>query len=66
MKHWLKEHIDLSILLIVSCLLMISILSIYSATYDTGSQVYFHRQIMFAVIGFLLMLAILAMPFRTL
>ncbi|HEV8537553.1 MAG TPA: rod shape-determining protein RodA [Bacteroidota bacterium] len=66
MKSWLSEHIDLLVVFIVLGLLTMGIISIYSATYDTGSQVLFQRQLTYAGIGFLLMVAILVMPYRTL
>jgi rod shape determining protein RodA len=40
--------------------------SIYSATYDAGASVVFYRQLAWAGIGFLLMLAIAVLPLRTL
>src|SRR5437879_5226315 len=66
MKTWLKEHVDLPVLGIVLMLVGISIGSIYSATYDTGSLTFFHVHITFSCIGFLLMIVIAVMPFRTL
>ena len=66
MMPWVKEHIDFTVLVIVLLLLGIGIASIYSATFDSGSLVYFHRQVIFACIGFLLMISIAFMPFRTL
>ena len=66
MKNWLSEHIDFLILFVVGCLLSIGITSIYSATHDTGSQAFYQRQLMFAGVGTILMIIILAMPFRTL
>ncbi len=66
MKTWLKEHIDFPILCIVCCLLAMGITSIFSATYDTGSQMYFQKQLTFMGVGFLLMILITVIPFRTL
>src|SRR5258707_5389935 len=66
MKNWLKEHVDVPVLAVVLMLVGISVGSIYSATYDTGSLTYFHRQIVFACVGFLRMISVAVMPFRTL
>ncbi|HTK81041.1 MAG TPA: rod shape-determining protein RodA [Bacteroidota bacterium] len=66
MKNWLAEHIDFLVLFVVGCLLTIGIVSIYSATYDTGSRAFFHKQMIFAGIGAIFMIVIIAMPFRTL
>lgn len=66
MKNWLTEHIDLTVVFILMCLLAIGITSIYSATYDTGSHTLFQRQLTFAGIGFMLMVAIWILPFRSL
>src|SRR5689334_16648299 len=66
MKNWLAEHIDFLVLFVVGCLLTIGIVSIYSATYDTGSRAFFHKQMIFAAIGAVFMIVIIATPFRTL
>jgi rod shape determining protein RodA len=65
MKSWLSEHLDISIVVAVFVLCCISVASIYSATFDMGGLAFFHRQMIFAGIGFLLMLIILLTPFRT-
>lgn len=66
MNNWFKEHVDVTVLITVFLLVAIGIASIYSATSDTGSFAFFYRQMMFAGIGLLLMIAISVMPFRTL
>lgn len=66
MNNWLKEHVDVTVLFAVLILTGIGIASIYSATFDSGSLVFFYRQMIFAGIGLLLMIAISLMPFRTL
>jgi rod shape determining protein RodA len=66
MNNWFKEHVDVTILIVVFLLLAIGIASIYSATSDTGSLAFFYRQMMFAGIGLLLMISISIMPLRTL
>ena len=66
MDNWFKEHIDYQTIGIVVLLLLISIASVYSATYDAGASVFFHRQITWALIGLLLMFSIMLVPFRVL
>ncbi len=50
----------------VMLLVLIGIASVYSATYDAGASQYFNRQVIWASAGFLLMVAIWLLPFRTL
>jgi rod shape determining protein RodA len=64
MENWIKEHIDFETIGIVVLLLLISIASVYSATYDAGASVFFHRQILWALLGLLLMFSIMLIPFR--
>jgi rod shape determining protein RodA len=66
METWFKEHIDYQTIVIVALLLLISIGSVYSATYDAGASVYFHRQLIWALIGLLLMFTVMLIPFRVL
>jgi rod shape determining protein RodA len=66
MDTWFKEHIDYQTIGIVVLLLLISIASVYSATYDAGASVFFHRQLIWALMGFLLMFSIMLVPFRVL
>ena len=66
MDSWFKENIDYSVIGLVILLVIISIASVYSATYDAGASVYFHRQLIWGCIGLLLMFSIMLIPFRTL
>jgi rod shape determining protein RodA len=66
MDRWIKDNIDYSIIAIVLALLVISVASVYSATYDAGASVYFNRQVIWSCIGLFLMFAIMLVPFRTL
>lgn len=66
MESWFKENIDFSALGIVVLLLAIGLVSMFSATYDAGASIYFHRQILWSSIGILLMLSVMVIPFRTL
>jgi rod shape determining protein RodA len=64
--NWVNDHIDFATIGIVLLLLVIGIASVYSATYDAGASLYFNRQLLWGGIGFLLMLLIMLIPFRTL
>jgi len=66
MRKWYEENIHLGILIVTILLVIVGLISIYSATYDAGSSDYFYRQIAWAGIGFLLMFVIMLIPFRTL
>jgi cell division protein FtsW (lipid II flippase) len=48
MENWFKENIDYTILIVVFLLLVIGVISIYSATYDAGASAFFNRQIIWA------------------
>ncbi len=62
----IKEKIDFTTLSITLLLLIVGLLAMYSATYDAGASLYFQRQVVWVAIGFLLMVAIMLVPFRTL
>lgn len=62
----MKSNFDYPLLIITLLLLIISLFSMYSATYDAGASEYFHRHIIWMVIGLLLMASIALVPFRTL
>src|SRR5260221_1710390 len=64
MNNWFKDHVDWLTIIAVSLLLLISIASVYSATYDAGASLYFRRQAIWALMGFLIMFAIMLVPFR--
>ncbi|HLA99896.1 MAG TPA: rod shape-determining protein RodA [Bacteroidota bacterium] len=61
-----SERLDPIIPGCVALLVLIGIASVYSATYDAGASQYFNRQVIWAGAGFLLMIAIWLLPFRTL
>ncbi len=65
MNNWFQEHVDIATLAIVLLMLIIGISSVYSATYDAGASVYFHRQVLWAALGVLIMLMIAFTPLRT-
>jgi rod shape determining protein RodA len=60
------EHIDTKTVGTTIALVVIGLVSIYSATYDAGASAYFFRQIWWAVAGLVLMASIIVMPFRML
>ncbi len=66
MGNWFKENIDYATLIVVALLLVIGAASIYSATYDAGASLYFHRQLIWMGIGALVMISITVLPYRTL
>ena len=66
MDSWFKEHVDYITLVLVLALTGIGVMSVYSATYDAGASGYFHKQLIWGGIGFLLMISIALVQFRTL
>jgi rod shape determining protein RodA len=66
MRNWFQENIQIGILIATLLLMVIGLISIYSATYDAGTSDYFYRQIIWAVIGIFIMLVLTLIPFRTL
>ncbi len=66
MKSWFEEKINIGLLITLLLLVGIGLLSIYSATYDTGSSDYFTRQLIWAGLGFIFMIIVTFIPFRTL
>lgn len=66
MSNWFEERVDFVMLFTVILLLLIGIASVYSATYDAGASIFFKRQILWACLGFLIMLVVMMVPFRTL
>jgi rod shape determining protein RodA len=65
MKVFLREKLDPLIFLPVVALVLIGVTSVYSATYDAGASLYFNRQVMWAIAGFAMMIAVWLLPFRT-
>jgi rod shape determining protein RodA len=66
MDSWFKENIDWPTIGIVILLLIISVVSVYSATFDAKASVFFNRQMIWGGIGILVMFSIMLIPFRTL
>ncbi len=66
MDYFSRERIDYLTLTITLLLIVISVASVYSATYDAGAATYFNRQLLWSLIGFVLMIATMFVPFRSL
>ena len=66
MESFFRDRIDPVIFSAVTLLVLIGIASVYSATYDAGASLYFNRQVIWGAAGFVLMIAIWLLPFRTL
>src|ERR1700690_3576244 len=64
MNQFFKEYFDRTTFLATLALIGIGLLSIYSATFDTNAAASFHRQIVWASIGFIMMLATMLTPLR--
>jgi rod shape determining protein RodA len=65
MFSYLKEYFDYRSFLICLALVVIGLVSIYSATYDINNAANFYRQATWAGIGFILMLVVAFIPLRT-
>ena len=63
--NWFKENLDAKTIAPVLLLVIIGIISVYSATYDASAPLYFNRQLIWAGIGFLIMLFLIFVPFRS-
>jgi rod shape determining protein RodA len=64
MTPFFKEYFDRTTFLACLALIAIGLLSIYSATFDTNAASSFHKQIMWASFGFVLMIAVMLIPLR--
>ena len=65
MNAYFKEYFDYKTLAICIALLIIGLSSIYSATFDINNAYNFHKQLLWAISGFILMLTIAFIPIRT-
>jgi rod shape determining protein RodA len=66
MFSYLKEYFDFRAFLICLALVFVGLVSIYSATFDINNAANFHRQALWAGIGFIIMVATSFIPLRTL
>ncbi|MBI3587469.1 MAG: rod shape-determining protein RodA [Ignavibacteriales bacterium] len=66
MLDYLKEYFDFKAFLICLALVAMGLLSVYSATYDVGAAAAFHKQVIWAGIGFIALLISAFFPIRSL
>lgn len=66
MESPFREEIDFTTLSITFLLIVVSLISMYSATYDAGASVYFYRHVLWMGIGIVLMISVSLIPYRTL
>lgn len=64
MFSYLNERIDLRILLIALLLAVIGLVSVYSAVYDAHLPTIYSKQVVWMIVGIIVMLALWATPFR--
>ena len=64
MNSFLKEYFDSTTFLACIALVIIGIFAIYSATYDAHAGSSFNRQILWAILGFFLMILVTFLPLR--
>ncbi len=62
----LKEYFDFKGAILVLALVIIGLVSVYSATYDARAGIIFQRQLIWAAVGFVLMIGAAFFPLRTL
>ncbi|MBI5464940.1 MAG: FtsW/RodA/SpoVE family cell cycle protein, partial [Ignavibacteriales bacterium] len=65
MFSYLKEYFNWKALAVCLALVAIGLLSIYSATFDINNAANFRRQLSWAVIGFVAMVAVAFVPMKT-
>lgn len=64
MNSFFKEYFDRTVFLTCIALVIIGIFAIYSATYDAHAGSSFHKQILWASVGFVLMIVVTFLPLR--
>lgn len=62
----LKERVDYKTAFIILALLLIGIVSVYSATYDARAAEIFHKQLIWIAVGVVVLASIAFVPFRVL
>ena len=65
MFSYFKEYFDFKTLTACIILLTLGLLSIYSATFDINNAANFHRQFIWSIVGFVVMMFIAFTPIRT-
>lgn len=66
MFSYFKEYFDFRVLFVCVALVIVGLICIYSATFDINNAANFHRQALWAGIGFIIMIVISFVPLRTL
>ncbi|MBI3787466.1 MAG: rod shape-determining protein RodA [Ignavibacteriales bacterium] len=66
MLDYLKEYFDFKAFLVCLALVLMGLLSVYSATYDVGAAAAFHKQVVWAGIGFIALVIAAFFPIRSL
>ena len=65
MFEYLKEYFDYKALLICLALVVIGLLSVYSATFDVGAAAAFEKQLVWAGIGLVVLIGSAIVPLKT-
>ncbi|MEX2117689.1 MAG: rod shape-determining protein RodA [Bacteroidota bacterium] len=65
MLDYFKEYFDFKAFFLTMGLVVIGLVSVYSATYDAGAASIFQRQLMWAGIGFIGMIVAAVLPLKT-
>jgi rod shape determining protein RodA len=66
MRNFVREHIDIPMVVITVALVVIGLFAIYSATYDAGASEISYRQLLYAAAGLVMMVTIAFLPPRAL
>ena len=66
MFDYLKEYFDAKALLICLGLVILGLLSVYSATFDVGAAAAFKKQVVWAAIGLVALFIMAFFPLKTL
>lgn len=66
MTGYFKEHVDFPMLIVTLALVVIGLVSIYSATYDAGASENSYRQALYAAAGLFVLLLVAFLPLRVL
>ncbi len=64
MTAYIRERIDVKTLLITVALLIVGVISVYSATYDARASDIFEKQVFWVTGGIMVMLCLIFVPFR--
>ena len=65
MSSYFQEYFDAKIFFIAIALVVIGLVSVYSATYDAGTTATFYKQTMWAIVGFVAMIVAAIVPLKT-